>query len=678
MKQKIYMKQKIRFAAIASLTVAAGLALYACQEEFLKPDPLSFFEPEVTFSTKSGLEAALAMADRHMRVMTIHHAPPGAGVPIGGGDHAFTDVMIFSKTDEALQSRDLVSQLSPNNGRHGAASGTGQRNFIAYAWEEAYKGLKYCNSIPTYIDRVELDEATKNDFLGRSYFHRAFKYYNLVWQHGDIPFITKIPSIPKFSYRSTKKEAILEKLVLDMEFAVQHVANQVDVGRVGTVNKGACRMLLAKLYLSVGRYEDAKNQMNELIDNGGYTLMRTAPDNDLHILPNTEQTWKITQNVIWWLHRPENKGVAANTEAILVLPNQGATASVIAGVNTMRVFVPFYNGEPGNGLTNPVTPARAVQCYPRSNTTAYRANMDYTRAFGRGIGICRTSVWYENEAWEVNGTFDNSDLRRSSAVGNWVVMDSLRYNDPTLPTIFGQRIRKFDGDRLLATNYIRCWYGWPHYKIFVQDLAKDEVQTSTNYDGGVRGSCGDIYTYRLAEAYLIRAEAKFYLGDEAGAAQDVNIIRQRAGCTQTYTTVGIGDIMDERARELYMEEWRLVELKRVSHCLAMSGKPDEWGNTYNLADYDKQQGTDASGGSYYYQRATKKGMWNSGPYRTPAPWGTYSYVLGKHNHYWPIPAATIIANNKAEIAQNYGYDGYDPATPKWQTWQEAVADEDNK
>lgn len=40
--------------------------------------------------------------------------------------------------------------------------------------------------------------------------------------------------------------------------------------------------------------------------------------------------------------------------------------------------------------------------------------------------------------------------------------------------------------------------------------------------------------------------------------------------------------MDERARELYMEEWRHMELSRVSYCLALSGKPDKWGNTYNV------------------------------------------------------------------------------------------------
>ena len=52
------------------------------------------------------------------------------------------------------------------------------------------------------------------------------------------------------------------------------------------------------------------------------------------------------------------------------------------------------------------------------------------------------------------------------------------------------------------------------------------------------------------------------------------------------------------------------------------------------------------------------------------------YKMDKHNMYWPIPNSAIIGNNKGQLAQNYGYDGYDENTPMWETWEEAVADED--
>ena len=57
--------------------------------------------------------------------------------------------------------------------------------------------------------------------------------------------------------------------------------------------------------------------------------------------------------------------------------------------------------------------------------------------------------------------------------------------------------------------------------------------------------------------------------------------------------------------------FRNVELTRISMCLAKSGVKDEWGNTYS-DNWDKQSGTDANGGSYWYQRCIKYSFYNRG------------------------------------------------------------------
>ena len=150
----------------------------------------------------------------------------------------------------------------------------------------------------------------------------------------------------------------------------------------------------------------------------------------------------------------------------------------------------------------------------------------------------------------------------------------------------------------------------------------------------------------------------------------------RAKCSQLYAvgTVTIGDIMNERARELYLEEWRNVELTRVSLCRAFRGKPDEWGNTYSKDNWDKQQGTDNVGGSYWYQRIIHYSLYNKGDIVSNGK--TLNYYMDKRNLFWPVPNSAITANNKGQLAQNYGYDGYDASVPMWETWEEAVADED--
>lgn len=637
-----------------------------CSDDFLKPDPLSFYEPNATLSTESGLQAVLAMADRHLRsYWTFYNSSTNnISVPIGT-EYMFSELAVASKTDDAGMFSDIAGVLTPTGGAE-----NGDRNRISYFWDETYNGIKYANTITSFINNVQgLDEATKNAYLGRAYFHRSFRYLTLVFQYGDVPLVTKILEVPKQNYRSTRKEAILEMITKDMEFAVQWVPQQVDMPLVGMVNKGACRQLLIKCYLATGQFDKAKEQADILIDQSGYQLMKTTfgTFND----GGEPQTWPITRNVIWDLHRPENKLIGANKEVILGMPNRGTTAESMIQFLTMRIFGPFWSD--GNGLKSP-DGKNAVTNYARNNSN-YNAQYDYLRAVGRGIGTYRSTYFATNTLWIVNGQNDAGDLRHNSAVGNWGKMTSLKYNDKT-SAYFGQNLllRHPDTNVLLATDTIRDWFDWPHYKIYLEDVQAEANPASNQFNGATNGGNGDWYFYRLAEAYLLRAEAKFYLGDPAGAADDVNEVRKRALCTELYTTVTIGDIMNERARELYLEEWRKVELSRVSYCLALSGKSDEWGNTYDVNTFDKQSGTDDGGGSYWWQRIAHYSMYNKGPVSVRT--GTFNYTMDKRNFYWPIPNAAITANNKGVLSQNFGYPGYDPATPKWETWQDAVADED--
>jgi hypothetical protein len=140
-----------------------------------------------------------------------------------------------------------------------------------------------------------------------------------------------------------------------------------------------------------------------------------------------------------------------------------------------------------------------------------------------------------------------------------------------------------------------------------------------------------------------------------------------------FTTVTIGDILDERARELYMEEWRQPEMTRVAWCLAKSGKADEWGHTYDIKTWDKQEGTDRNGGSYWYQRLINYSLFNNGAIQSNGI--SLEYKVNKRNLFWPIPNSAITANTGAALRQNYGYDGYSESTPMWTNWEDAVADE---
>ncbi|MCD8176386.1 MAG: RagB/SusD family nutrient uptake outer membrane protein [Tannerellaceae bacterium] len=663
MKQIIQQLNRICLAILVSSAIFLG----SCAESFLDPDPLSFYEPNATFSTESGLKASLAICDRHLKLYyALDH---NEMLPLGT-EYIFSDMMVAGATDKGQMLCDIANMLTPtseNRDNHRLD----RTNSMWYFWNETYRGIMYANTILQFVDGIDsLDEETKNTYKGRAYFHRSFRYLALLFQFGDVPLVTKLLDVPKNNYRSTKRDAILKMLVKDMEFAIEWVPDQKDMSLIGMVNKGACRMLLTKCYLAIGEYAKAKEQTDILIDRSGYSLM-----NDPFGTFNQggePETWPIIRNVIWDLHRAENKLISQNTEVIMGLPNRGAAVEAFTPMLTMRILYPFLFNE--QVIT---TDKKQALLNIRRDNNDYDPQYDYQRAFGRGICTFRPTYFSTHSLWWVNGVEDTGDLRHRSDVGNWVRMIDYKVNNKESAE-FGQNLTL--AHKELCTDTIRRWYDVPHYKFWLDDPVNEaNISGSDGLRGATNGGIADWYLYRLAEAYLLRAEAKYYMNEnDPTIKDDLNIIRRRAECTQFYEgTVTIGDIMNERARELYWEEWRNVELIRVSLCLARSGKPDEWGNTYNLETFDKQSGTDPAGGSYWYQRINRLTMYNKGPIEiTSTGNNTPNYTMDKRNLYWPIFEAPMTANYKGELAQNYGYDGYDPNTPKWDNWEDAVADED--
>lgn len=346
------------------------------------------------------------------------------------------------------------------------------------------------------------------------------------------------------------------------------------------------------------------------------------------------------------------------------------------------------SGQIGNGnITCPDgASGKGVINYARTDSR-YDVHNDWNRVLGRGIATMRLSYFAQHTLWEVNGKEDTQDLRHNSEVGNWVNMEDIRYNNPA-SSWYGKNLTLYapkdvmdnNGNilitkgQLLCNDTIRSWFDFPLYKIYYHDVFAENNLASTEFRGATKGSNGNIYLFRLAETYLLRAEAKLYQNRAAEAAEDVNIVRRRANCSEYYTTVNIGDIANERSRELFLEEWRKVELTRISMCLANSGIPDEWGNTYG-SDWDKQSGTTPDRGSYWYQRVTRYSYYNRGYTISSGSASAINYTMDKRNVFWPIPNEAITANNKAELAQNYGYDGYDASIKMWDNWEDAIADE---
>jgi hypothetical protein len=147
------------------------------------------------------------------------------------------------------------------------------------------------------------------------------------------------------------------------------------------------------------------------------------------------------------------------------------------------------------------------------------------------------------------------------------------------------------------------WYIYPNWTKFGTD----------KHAGGdfIYGYTKDQYVMRLPETYLLRAEAYLAKGDKANAAADVNVIRTRAKAPlATAAEMTLDYILDERVRELYGEEYRMLTLMRLG---------------------------------LVFDRVKKFGDVNQ------------RNSVAQHNNLLPIPQGEIDKNIGAKLTQNPGY-----------------------
>ncbi|MDD4438097.1 MAG: RagB/SusD family nutrient uptake outer membrane protein [Tissierellia bacterium] len=625
--------------------------LNSCSDSWLDPKPLSFFEPSVTLSSKEGLESALTTCQRQLRYYYMHDNGPALATEMMFSDVAVTAVSDFSGC------QDILSNVTPTSSNNWFGT-----NMIDWFWSIGTQGISFANVVITRIHDLEIDQATKDQMLSRAYFQRAWRYYHLMFQFGDIPFLTKEVSTPKLDFRSVKMELIAEQMVKDLEFAVNHIADRDDYGKE---NKGACRMLLIKFYLVTRDYDKAIEQANILINNSGYSLM----ENSFGVWENPHPNeHPVTRNVIWDLHRPVNKAIGDNQETIMIMVNRFVNSESRLNTNFLYNMTPFWSQTDKNrGI---LTPSKASSGMSRQAATERMLSqhpdfLDQRAIFGRGEAFSRPTYFAEKSMWT-----DKNDLRHSKEKGNWFVMENLKYNDPELLKTDDARyylkpIQKYaDDGTLLCQDTIRCWFDFPYYKLWVEDTSREVANgySGTDYVGG----SGDWYLYRLAEAYLLRAEAYYWKNDFGKAAEDVNKIRKRAECQILFNSGdlsgldGLDIIMDERARELMYEELRHVELVRVSYI-----KANEEGNYKSPKDI-----ADESSNSYWWHRITKYNNYYNKGVKTLH---NDEYRIGKYNIFWPIPQVAIDANLYGRVNQNYGYSGYEKNETPISTFEELTA-----
>ncbi|MGH2624201.1 MAG: RagB/SusD family nutrient uptake outer membrane protein, partial [Sphingobacterium sp.] len=301
-----------------SVIVGLAVALQSCSKDWLKPDPKSFYTPEVALSNPEGLYAALTAAERNMR-----HEFFGDGAPIVT-EMVQSDIAVEGTTDKAGPQMDMDISLLPD-----AQLNSTDFTKVGWYWFEAYKGIKYANTVISRVDFATFkDDAEKNAILGAAYFQRAYRYYKLVHQFGDVPFLDWEITEPRYDFNSYDRWSILERLKKDLEFAYEWIPENQFRGKTSNAAAG---VLLMKIAIELEDFDMAIKVGNEIVAKHPLMKDRFTVNQSL---PNT--------NLMFDLHSVEAKLDMNNTEGLMYVVSY-PEAEGSARIETMRNAVPFWN-----------------------------------------------------------------------------------------------------------------------------------------------------------------------------------------------------------------------------------------------------------------------------------------------------------------------------------------------
>jgi hypothetical protein len=537
------MKNKLAYSFL--LLVAFSLS---CNKDFLTEKPLAEIAPDNLYVNKAGFESGL---------YGIYNLWRAERKGINGASNDMAMTPAFIGVDNAYSLRpagnapeqvfnDFGVRLNPSD------------SYIKRVWEWLYQVV---NATNTLIDRsnttgINWTAAEKAQIVGEAKLMRAWAYRHLTYLFGAVPLnlVESKGSTIRTDWERTPVATIrqaMEKDLLDAE------AGMSDLPIVeGRASKVVAQHYLAELYLAMGDYAKARDKALAVVQNTKYRLV-TARYGVNASKPGTPFT-------DMFLDGNSNRS-QGNTEVLWVIQNEylsnGGDANIMR-----RWWVNRYNEiKVGSPSKTPVTYSveNGGRGLGRFAVTKYAFSV-YGPTDHRGSSFAWRFFYLMNNAASLPTNINSNTAATCAApgytsgpAGGRLGIDTVRLSvNCTEPA----------PNATAASNWpsITKWDWAP------ADIA--DVQNSSNYN--------DQMYLRLAETYLLLAEAQFYLNDLNGAAATLNTLRARANATPiTPAQVTLSFILDERSRELVTEEHRRYTLLRTGTWFARTQQYNVYAGT---------------------------------------------------------------------------------------------------
>ena len=524
----------------------ATMVVSSCKKD-LSEVPLDFYTPENSFNNKAQFESALAGIYLAIRTDMYATADAASNYDMLGMDLDLANV----ESNSSAQKTQYFNWITMN----------ADNGFVSKWWGRLYRWVSMANTIIDRADGPQAKWASENDkkaIVGEAKFLRAFAYKFLANMWGGVPLVLNESKAPKFDYVRATQDEVYKQCKADLEFAVQYMPT-IDQLKGGRAPREAAYHLLSEINICLKDYTGAIAAASAVITNGKNSLMtarfgvaKTFTFSGYDYQGPTS-AWG---DVYWDLFQEGNFNFKeGNKEAIW---NISQDPTIKGGdnldLNTSGGFFVF------DRWWGPI-PWQAKDVSGKSNWL-----MD--TLIGRPVATLIVSAYADSLIWKYKNDFSR-DMRNSE----YNIQRNYYMTNPT-SAIYGQVMTKTNVDATTLTLWEPRMT--PHFKKFVRAVPKGLTVDATSKRPNDNGrNWKDWYIMRLAETYLLRAEANMLKGDLTAAAADINTVRGRANATQVLAAdVTMDLILDERARELYGEEFRLSTLMRT-------GKLVEYLNKYN-------------------------------------------------------------------------------------------------
>jgi hypothetical protein len=563
------------FKITGILMLATFFAITSCDEnDFLKEEPLAIYTVDNTLVTVADFQAAVNMLYKRPGQIFIYSTHDGFfalyhGTDLGYCTAAFDRLNTYKAT------------MVPENG------------LVNFIWDNSFFMVNQANLILARINDADIPVAEKNVLHGEALFFRAFAYRILGNLFGGVPLITEEITAPRRDFVRATREETYRQAKSDLEEAVKLLGN-IDAIKDGKISKQMAQHLLAEIYISLGDYDNAAATATAVIDYPALKLMTERFGSKLSEPGDVYSDLFKTGN--------QNRS-SGNKESLWIQQYDYLNPATLSNDNWPWKFNPFYQN------ISITVDGKAATAF--KGVTAEKG--------GRGVAWMHPTDHVMFGIWEG----DQNDMR----ISEHNIIRDFKIDNPASPA-FG---KWFVADGYSGKATARQWFPFVMKKI-TGDIPEDYWQRDASGNplltafgehlvtNNGNSTFRDMYMFRLAETYLLRAEAHLGKNNKVAAAADINVIRARVNAIPaTSAEVDIDYLLDERLRELYYEEPRMLTLCRM-------GKLAERNRKYNVS-YTDVTGT--------YECA-----------------GT---TIQDYHNLWPIPFSEIERNTEAVLEQNPGY-----------------------